>query len=129
MKTLAVNKRDLVHALAYRTHVDFDEERWSWEVVFNPKAQEPQARVVLVNPDVAPAESYVFANEDSYNPMAFADLGDYRWGEPGAFQGTESGDGKELESVCIPDDVRHDIEDSLLKHVEYDGTSYTVRYY
>lgn len=129
MKTLAVNKRDLINAIAYRTHVDLGEGPWAWEIVFNPKAQEPSAKVVLVHPDVEPDESYVYANEDSFNPLAFTRLDGYRWGEEGAVAADDTGYGKEFETVRVPDEVRHDIEESLLKQVEYDGTSYTVRYY
>lgn len=130
MKTISIKRRDLAQAIAYRTHVDFEGDRWSWEVSFNPKAQEPEAHVLLVNPDVEQDVSYVFANEETFDPMHFVKLeSDFRWGEAGTLPSDATRDGKEFETICIPDDILEQIEHSLLKHVEYDGVSYGVSYY
>jgi hypothetical protein len=129
MKKISINKRDLVQAVAYRTHISAQDGEWSWQVTFDPRAQDPQARVVLVNPDVDTEVPYVYLDEDNFDPMAFVDLDDgFRWGESASSDSAESGR-KAMEQVRIPKEIRNQIESSLRKQVEYNGVTYTATYY
>jgi hypothetical protein len=129
MKNVSLKKRELVDALAYQHHVDFDAKDWLWQVSLNLKAARPEAHVVFVDHRATTAVPF-FVGEELYAIEAFSDLdGAFRWGDSGSLDSGQPDDGKGLEAICIPDTVRCQVEDSLRKHVTLAGASYSVNYY
>ena len=129
MKNVSLKRRELVDAIAYEHHVDFDSKEWLWQVTLNPKAVEPEAHVVFVDNSAITTIPF-FVGEEPFQIGAFSVLdGTFRWGDPGSLDSGQPGDGKGLEAICIPDTIRHQVEDSLRKHVTLGGATYSIRYY
>ncbi len=129
MKNVSLKKRELVDAIAYQHHVDFDSKEWLWQVSLNVKAARPEAHVVFNDHGATTAVPF-FVGEEYYPIEAFSDLDrTFRWGDPGSLDSGQPGDGKGLEAICIPDAIRCQVEDSLRKHVTLDGNSYSINYY
>jgi len=129
MKNVYLKKRELVDAIAYQHHVDFDPKEWPWQVTFNPKAVQPEAHVVFVDRGATTAVSF-FVGEEPFPIGAFSELdGGLHWGDPGSLDSGQPGDGKGLEAICIPDTIRRQVEASLQKHVTLAGAIYSISYY
>jgi hypothetical protein len=129
MKNVSLKKRELVGALAYQHHVDFNAKDWLWQVSLNPKATQPEAHVVFVDHSATTAVPF-FVGEEFFPIEAFSDLdGVFRWGDAGSLDAGQPDDGKGLEAICIPDTVRSQVESSLRKHVTLSGASYSINYY
>ena len=129
MKNVSLKKRELVDAIAYQSHVDFDRREWLWQVSLNPKAIRPEAHVVFVDRS-APSAVPFFVDEEPFPVEAFSELdGGFHWGDPGSLDTGQPGDGKGLEAICIPDTIRRRVEDSLRRHVTLAGATYNINYY
>jgi hypothetical protein len=129
MKNVSLKKRELVDAIAYQHHVDFDANDWLWQVSLNLKAVQPEAHVVFIDQG-ATTEVPFFVGEQTYPIEAFSDLdGAFRWGDTGSLDFGQPDDGKGLEAICIPDTIRCQVEDSLRKHVLLAGATYSISYY
>jgi hypothetical protein len=129
MKNVSLKKRELVDAIAYQHHMDFNSKEWLWEVSLNLKATRPEAHVVFVDYTATTAVPF-YVGEENYPIEAFSELDrTFRWGDPGSLDLGQPGDGKGLEAICIPDTVRSQVEGSLRKHVTLAGNSYSINYY
>jgi hypothetical protein len=129
MKNVSLKKRELVDAIASQHHVDFDPKVWLWQVSLNPKAVQPEAHVVFVDRGATTTVPF-FVDEEPFPIEAFSQLdGGFHWGDPGSLDVGQPGDGKGLESICIPDSIRRQVEDSLRKHVSLAGATYRISYY
>ncbi len=129
MKNVSLKKRELVDAIAYQHHIDFDPEAWLWQVSLNLKAVQPEAHLVFLD-RAATTTVPLFVDEALFPVEAFSELdGGFRWGDPGSLDAGQPGDGKGLEAICIPDTIRRQVESSLRKHVSLAGTACSIRYY
>ena len=63
MKNVSLKKRELVDAIAYQHHVDFDSKEWLWQVSLNLKAIRPEAHVVFVDHGATTAVPFFVGEE------------------------------------------------------------------
>jgi hypothetical protein len=129
MKNVSLKKHELVEAIAYQHHVDYDPKEWLWQVTFNPKAVQPEAHVVFVANRTTTTAPF-FVGEEPFPIGAFSELdGGFHWGDPGSVDSGQPGDGKGLEAICIPDAIRRQVEVSLRKRVTLGRATYSISYY
>ncbi len=130
MRTVSVNKHDLVDAIGQSTHAGFAGKGWSWQVLFDPRDTRAEARVVLVNPDVDHEVNYRLVNEDGYPVLTFADMNGYVWGEDEReIADRPFDDIKDVEAIRVPQGTRDEIEAKLKKHVQIGKDTFKVEYY
>ncbi len=142
MKTVSVNRKELIEAIGQMTYAGFSGHGWSWQVVFDPKDTLAQAHVVLANPDTDEEVNYRLVNEEGVDVLDFADLPGFTWDggastpdataayvnpEPG--EDAEFDDIKDLERIRLPQDTRGFIAGRLRKHVQVGRDTFRVEYF
>jgi hypothetical protein len=130
MKTVSINKRELVEAIGQDTHLGFGATGWSWQVVFDPQDSEAEAKVVLVNPDTDQEVNYRLVNEESYPVSQFVDLDDFVWGgDDESLANRTFDDVKDVETIRVPAATRQLIEGKLRKQVQIGKDTFKVEYF
>ncbi len=141
MKTVSVNRKELVEAIGQVTHAGFPHQGWSWQVIFDPKDTQADAHVVLVNPDADEEVNYRLVNEEGVNVLQFADLPGFSWDGTAVRPDVDAGVGgaepadvafddiKDLEHIRLPEDTRDFIAGRLRKHVRIGKDTFRVEYF
>jgi hypothetical protein len=140
MKTIIVERQQIIETIAQLTHAEIDRAQWPWTVSFDPTEENPTADVRL--PDRMNTQGGFDEQEEAgsierpevaearpepaiLSPLDFSSLRqDFRWhGElPDPAQPFTWGQGSTKE---ITDDIDRSLRDEII----VDGTRYRVEYY
>ena len=137
MKTLTIDRAELVKAIAQLTHVETNQAEWPWMVVFDPTEERPAAEVRLpeqVNTQGGfptlrkddpeqPEMAAGYPEPKTAAPLDFSTLDRrFRWGE--GMAGREI-DWENRQIRGVTGRIEHSLKDQII----VDGQVYRVEYY